>query len=89
MKQQVIVTNLRIPYNDWVHMKALAGDLGMSVNEYVIQAVRNDGRKRILGTPNRKHKGKKESLIEEVERISRMPNKPMGWSKEDEEIYSI
>ena len=30
-----VVTNLRINRNDWLQLKAVAAELGMSVNEYI------------------------------------------------------
>jgi len=35
MKQKMVVTNLRMPESDWLQVKASAGEMGMSVNEYL------------------------------------------------------
>lgn len=36
-----ITTNLRIDENDWLQIKSMAAELGMSVNEYINYLVRS------------------------------------------------
>ena len=52
-----VVTNLRIDRHDWLQLKAVAGELGMSVNEYVNYLIRDLSAKREL-LPDVKHKKK-------------------------------
>ncbi len=41
MKQKMVTTNLRIPEMYYGQMKAIAGELGMSVNEFVGEMIKN------------------------------------------------
>jgi len=43
-----IITNLRISKHDWLQLKAIAAELGMSVNEYVNYLIRDLSAKREL-----------------------------------------
>ena len=49
-----VVTNLRINRQDWLQLKAVAAELGMSVNEYVNYLIRDLSAKREL-LPDIKH----------------------------------
>ena len=35
----MVVTNLRLPYADWLQVKTVAAEEGLSVNEYINQAI--------------------------------------------------
>lgn len=39
--KKIIVTNLRVPDEDWNQLKAIAAERGMSANEYVNLLMRN------------------------------------------------
>lgn len=39
MANQMVVTNLRLPYADWLQVKTVAAEQGLSVNEYINEAV--------------------------------------------------
>lgn len=43
-----IVTNLRISRDDWLQLKTVAAELGMSVNEYINYLIRDLSAKREL-----------------------------------------
>ena len=85
----MVVTNLRIPRTDYLQIKSIAADKGMSVNEYVNQIVKDNSREKMMKKDATKQKKKKVSVYEAFARIAKIPNKPMGWSEEDEAIYSV
>lgn len=92
MKQQpMVITNLRIPASDYRQIKSLAGELGMSVNEYINFIAKDATRKRMMkhDVATSKPRRAKETILEAFDRIAKMPGKPMGWSREDEAIYSV
>ncbi|HCM82628.1 MAG: hypothetical protein UV63_C0033G0028 [Microgenomates group bacterium GW2011_GWC1_43_11] len=86
----IVTTNLRIPQSAYFQVKALAGELGMSVNEYMTFLIKYTTRTRMAAKDGSLSVEKKrQELWEAMERISQIQNKPMGWSEEDEAIYSI
>lgn len=91
MKKQMVVTNLRIEKNAWRQVKSLAGELGMSVNEYLNSLVwENVGFRQLNGSQTIRAKtGKKEEKFWEIYKIAKMINKPMGASPEDKIIYGV
>lgn len=86
MNQPMVVTNIRMPQSDYRQMKALAGELGISVNEYIHIMVKNDTKKR----QNKKTK-KLISFYDAMENLAQTPTigTPMGLSEDDEIIYSV
>lgn len=48
-----IVTNLRIDKDDWLQLKAMAAELGMSVNEYINFLAQNAVSKAQFGYPKK------------------------------------
>ena len=90
MKQPMVVTNLRMPQSEYLQIKSIAGELGMSVeriHEFLCE--RYDQKTHDDAKRYAKKKIRKETIFEAFERIAKMPNKPMGLSEEDEAIYSI
>ena len=75
-----IVTNLRIDEEDWLQIKAMAGELGLSMNEYLNYLVRSLSLKR--------------ELLEEMEApiwrlgelAKRFKSEPMGELSDDDKI---
>lgn len=89
MKQKMIVSNIRIPESDWLQVKAAASDLGISVNRYINYAIEKFTIARELSNEPRSEK-KTQFSIWNLPKISNsIKMKPMGLSKEDEEIYGI
>ena len=41
MSKQMVVTNLRVPREEWNQLKAIAAERGMSANEYINFLMRN------------------------------------------------
>lgn len=48
MKPQTIVTNIRLPKQEWLQVKTTAAELGMSINEYVNFIIRDYSQAREL-----------------------------------------
>ncbi len=83
----MVTTNVRMPVVDWLQVKAMAADMGMSINEYLNTIAYADITERTLGIKQKKVVSKMH-VLEEIERIARLPNKPMGeLSEEDKIIY--
>lgn len=88
MTDPVVVTNLRLPKSELDDVRAMAGELGMSVNEYLRVVIR--GMTNIQGLVEKWVKPKKgRESIWDLPELAKMKNKPMGLSKEDEEIYAV
>lgn len=87
-----IVTNLRIPENDWFRVKAEAANLGVSVNTYMKQLIDAATIQQMIPDRRTGKKSKKshyQPLWDIIEKISKIPNKPMDASEDDKIIYGI
>ncbi len=87
MKQHMVVTNVRMSINDWLQVKTVASEMGMSVNEYLnfsAQAVTTS--RQLFGEP-KKIKNRYHLMWNVLKQ--KATYKPMGWSAEDEAIYSV
>lgn len=87
MKQHIVVTNLRMPVTGWLQVKAAAGELGMSINEYFTYLANMHTIRRTVGFSDIPDKSKRRASIWDLPKLARKKNKPMDWSKEDEVIY--
>lgn len=83
----MVVTNLRMPMTGWLQVKAAAGELGMSINEYFTYLANMHTIRRTVGFSDMPDKSKRRASIWDLPKLSRKKNKPMDWSKEDEVIY--
>lgn len=81
-----IVTNLRIDENDWLQIKAIAAELGMSINEYINYTVKKTSVKNELALDKENLEGKQYSIWN-LSNLAKLPGKPMGMSEEDKIIY--
>lgn len=89
MKQKMIISNIRIPKNDWLQVKAAAGELGMSVNQYINYVIERFATMKEL-SEELVGKKRKQSSIWDLPKIAKqIKMKPLGLSKEDEEIYGV
>lgn len=87
MNRQNVVTNVRIPKDDWIQIKIAAAEARMSANAYIHYATRTFAtHKQLFGTPQ-KTSAKYTAMRDVVGRKTK--REPMGWSKEDKAIYSI
>lgn len=80
---KMVVTNLRLPENDWLQIKTIAAELGMSINEYLNYLIQDLSAKRQL-SPNIT----KRNFVWDLDNLAGIKNKPLGaLSKEDKIIY--
>lgn len=85
MNQQV-TTNLRLPYADWLQIKTMAAEAGMSVNEYIKLIVQGLGNIRSL-TGHWINPEKGRLTIWDLPKLAKGKDEPMGVSSDDELIY--
>lgn len=87
MKQQMVITNVRMPQHEWIQVKIAAAEAGMSINEYLNYTTRTISvYKQLFGKPQ-KTEDKYAAMWAIIKKKTK--GKPMGWSKEDEAIYSV
>ncbi|AKM78861.1 MAG: hypothetical protein UX85_C0004G0128 [Candidatus Beckwithbacteria bacterium GW2011_GWB1_47_15] len=82
---QVVTTNLRIERADWLQIKTMAAELGMSVNKFINQLIRRVTTKEQLGVINDYQNA---SIWEELPKLAKIKNKPGKLSADDEIIYA-
>jgi len=83
MNGKKITTNLRIDKSDWLQIKAMAAELGMSVNQYVNYLIRDSSVKRQMAINPRK-----KNSIWNLSKLAKAANRPISaLSKEDKIIY--
>lgn len=44
-----IITNLRIPHDEWMQVKTIAGELGLSANTLIREAIKDYALQKMLG----------------------------------------
>lgn len=91
---KMIVTNLRIEENNWIQVKTIAVELGMSVNEYVNHLLQNTVSKAQFGYPKKtKTKNRKSfyDLLSSMGKVSSKDYKTGGHelSNDDKIIYGV
>lgn len=88
MNKNIVVTNLRIDKEIWLQMKVQASEMGISVNEYIIQIVQEASAKKELALDKKGARLKTRSIWD-LPKLAKMKDKPMGLSEEDEIIYGV
>lgn len=83
MKQNIVVTNLRIPRTDWLQIRALAAEVGMSVNEYINFLIKDSSLRKELAEEIKKEVN--DLPIWELDKI--VTAKGKGLTNQDEIIY--
>lgn len=90
MNGKMIVTNVRMPREDWLQTKAAAAEAGMSLNEYINYIIdRYSTFKTVPPVQKKKSLPKRLSIWDLPKIVKNTKGKPMGWSAEDEAIYSV
>lgn len=85
---KVIVSNVRLPEDEWLQLKAAAASMGKSVNEYIRYLSRTETIKNITGIKKIDSKARGYEALEKF--INRkIKGKPMGASEEDKIIYDV
>ena len=83
----MVTTNIRIPHREWIQVKIAAAEADMSINEYLNYTTRAVSvYKQLFGKPQ-KTEDKYAAMWTIIKKKTK--GKPMGWSKEDEAIYSV
>lgn len=82
-----IVTNLRIDEQDWLRIKAMAAEAGLSVNEYVNSLIKTISTKMELALNEKELK--EEKSIWDLPKLAKIKDKPMGASEDDKIIYGL
>ena len=89
MNQKIVVTNLRIGEANYLAVKALAAEEGLSVNEYLNMIIwEYSGRKQLGIKPGKKSRGMKR-FWEIYKIMEGKPGRGMGASEDDKLIYGI
>lgn len=82
----MVVTNLRLPRSDWLEIKTVAAEAGMSINEYIRFMVRGlSNVSQLVGgwvKPKKNH-----PTIWDLPKLAKGKSKPMGLSPDDILIY--
>ncbi len=86
MKTKKIVTNLRMDEFDWIQVKSMAAEAGISVNEYINEIIKEETTRRELAVSSQTRE--KKLSVWDLPKLAKMKDKPMGLSAEDELIYS-
>lgn len=91
---KMIVANLRIPENDWIGVKTIAGELGMSVNEYINHLLQNTVSKAQFGYPKKTKTKKRKSFYDLLSSMEKAGNKDYKRGKyelsdDDKIIYGV
>lgn len=88
MKQRIVTSNVRFPYQAWLAVKAAAAEMNMSINEYFQYLVSAETIKTLVGIPQVKSRPMGYAALDKF--IHRkITGKPMGASDEDKAIYGI
>ncbi|MBU0569323.1 hypothetical protein KKB40_00900 [Patescibacteria group bacterium] len=87
MNQKIVVTNLRIPEDEWLQVKVMAAELGISANEYVSRMIKISSVKRQLVQESKSKDSPYFPLCELINKPYK--RKPMSMSKEDKAIYDL
>jgi len=92
MKQEIVVTNLRIPKQQWIEIKVRSAELGISANEYIkkiLTATTNlESISDIIKKVTKKSK-KKVSFYDAMIMLSKIPQgkQKFDLSEDDKIIY--
>lgn|GEM_PF-1029844 len=90
MKQKIVVSNVRFPYEDWMIVKSGAAHMGMSINEYFQYLSRYEVIRSITGAPKKISKNKYSGLDALLKFAHRKhKGKPMGANEDDKIIYDV
>ena len=91
MNTQMVVTNLRIPKQDWLEAKTMAEELGISANSFVQKSLmfvtsRADIATSLTGNLSLPRKSARDSFYDLL-KLANLKNKPLSLSSDDKLIY--
>ncbi len=94
MTDSMVVTNLRVPADDWYEFKNFASEMDVSVNSLVNKLIRKVNVQKsfvsdLVNVPTKTMRSSvKRKTIWDLPELAKMPNKPMGeLSLDDQAIY--
>lgn len=90
MNQTMVTTNLRLPYVDWIQVRALAAEARMSLNEYVNYMINVVSKAKGLAVSLERlpvKPVKRDPIWEWPDLAAKLKTRPMGLSADDELIY--
>lgn len=94
MNQAMVITNLRVPADEWHEFKNFASELDVSVNHLINQVIKKINVQKsfvsdLVSVPVKTMRGRvKRKTIWDLPELAKMPNKPMGkLSSDDQAIY--
>lgn len=83
MNQNIVVSNIRIPENEWRQIKIMAAELGMSVNQFLREIINQTILKKQFISLNKK----KLAPIWRVYQLAKKKGKAKKLSLEDQIVY--
>jgi len=90
MKQKIVVSNVRFPYQDWMVVKSSAAEMNMSINDYFQYLSNTETIRKMTGI---KKIPKKTTGYEAMDALLKFAKthkgKPMGANEDDKAIYDI
>ena len=90
MQTNIVVSNIRIPKDEWINLKSAASSHDMSVNEYIRYMSRVMNIKTITAAKKVKpSKDPYQALKDLVDFASTVKREPMGINEDDKIIYGI
>lgn len=84
----IVTTNLRMPTEDWMQVKTMAEEMGMSFNGY-INWIAKETMNSVAITGKPTISKKKLDLRDLSNVMKKFKDKPMGASEDDKIIYGI
>lgn len=91
MKQQMVVTNLRMPQSEYTQMKISAASAGVSVNEYIRRIVKYSAMEKMFATKISPDKSVITSFYDDMLKLAQsVPNiRHYDVSDDDAIIYGV
>lgn len=87
MNGKMVVTNVRMSREDWLRTKAAAGEMGMSINEYINFIVDRYSTFKAIPSHRKSVATQYSSIWDLVKEATKIKRQPMGCSEEDHIIY--
>lgn len=88
MKSKTVVSNIRLPEDEWLEAKSAAASLGLSFNQYIRQSLRTETVKSITGIKKVTSKATGYEALDKLIK-TKFKRRPMGASENDKIIYDI
>lgn len=85
MNNKTVVSNIRVPYDEWTKIRVNAAEMGMSINEYIRFVINQASIKQEL-IPAAKTK-KADLPIWKIYKLAAKKKKGKGLSVEDKIVY--